>query len=324
MEKRQRFRSLSRQYRTGARFAWHPRFVSEKIGRRAFLARAIVIGAICRTRAAGRRSAPVLRIGVVTRGVGDGSPALLGARLGAEEASHSAALFGAGSVEVTVGSMNEVLAHNVVALLASEASTEDCLHLASVAGERGTLFFNTNCADDSLRGEHCQTSAFHVAPSRAMSIDAVDEAGRQAGAQLPKGTAAVAWDPSLERFGADTLNNRFRNRFNTPMTAEAWCAWFAVKAIGEASLRTHSADAKAIAAYLRSATAQFDGHKGRPLSFRAWDNQLRQPVYVVAPSANGRRLIAESPAAVSASATSREVLDRIGTTATSTTCRFAP
>src|SRR4051812_26438573 len=36
----------------------------------------------------------------------------------------------------------------------------------------------------------------------------------------------LAWHDGLIRFGADTLNKRFRARFQTPMTPAAWCAWF--------------------------------------------------------------------------------------------------
>ena len=259
----------------------------------------------------------------MTRAVSDDSLVILGARLAAEEASHGAALFGAGPVELTVGPVDQVLGRNVIAVLATEASMDGCLHLADLAGEHGALFMNATCTDDALRGDKCRISTFHVAPSNSMLSDAIDDARQHAGAPKPQGAVATAWDASLERFGADTLNNRFRARFTASMTGEAWCAWFAVKVLGEASLRARSVEARPIAAYLRGVTAQFDGHKGRPLSFRAWDNQLRQPLYVIATS-GARRLIIESPLATHASVTSRDVLDQIGTKAASTTCRFAP
>src|SRR5690349_5211007 len=82
----------------GARFADKPRFVSKTIGRRAFVARAIAIGTMWRTTAWRIASAPVLRIGMVSPSEDENSLVMLGARLGAEEASHSATLFGAGGV----------------------------------------------------------------------------------------------------------------------------------------------------------------------------------------------------------------------------------
>ena len=91
-------------------------------------------------------------------------------------------------------------------------------------------------------------------------------------------STAVAWDASLTRFGADTLNQRFRRRFGVAMAPTAWTAWFAVKVLWESALRMKSADATQIANYVMRETTRFDGHKGQPLSFRASDHQLRQPL----------------------------------------------
>jgi hypothetical protein len=91
-------------------------------------------------------------------------------------------------------------------------------------------------------------------------------------ARSPAKARAEAWDASLSRFGADTLNQRFSARFHEPMTSGAWSAWFAVKAIWESALRLKSADAQSIAQHLVRDTTQFDGHKGTPLSFRPWDH----------------------------------------------------
>ena len=71
------------------------------------------------------------------------------------------------------------------------------------------------------------------------------------------------------------LNERFRRRFDHPMTGTAWAGWVAVKIASEAALRHGGRlDAAALAA------TAFDGHKGRPLPFGA-DGRLRQPLYVV-------------------------------------------
>jgi hypothetical protein len=297
---------------------------SRAIGRRAFVARAFAIGALWRSRnVVWGEFGPALRVGVVLSSGDADSPVILGARLGAEEASHSAALFGAAGMELTLGTVDEIARRGVAAMIATDASIDACVDIAEAAARHGTLFVNATCGDDELRGEKCHASAFHVAPSNAMLADAVTEVRQHD--PVAQGLAAKAWDSSLDRFGADTLNNRFLVRFNRPMTADAWCAWVAMKILGEASLRARSVAPRAIGAYLRGATAQFDGHKGRPLSFRPWDNQLRQPVYVIAPaSGSARRLIIESPAPGSTGATSREVLDRIGTGATNSTCRISP
>ena len=101
------------------------------------------------------------------------------------------------------------------------------------------------------------------------------------------------------------------------MTPPAWGAWFAVKALWESSLRMKSVEPRQLADYLTRDTTQFDGHKGRPLSFRPWDHQLRQLVYARV----GKKLI-DIPQNPAADASSRDVLDALGQTAASTTCRF--
>jgi ABC transporter substrate binding protein (PQQ-dependent alcohol dehydrogenase system) len=133
----------------------------------------------------------------------------------------------------------------------------------------------------------------------------------------------VAWHPSLTRFGADTLNKRFQNRFGRPMTAEGWAAWMSVKIIWEASLSVKSGEARAIAAHLERETTKFDGHKGQPLSFRPWDHQLRQPVYATIIDGEGAaQMVRELPDQAAVGST-RDALDRLGESAATSSCRFA-
>jgi ABC transporter substrate binding protein (PQQ-dependent alcohol dehydrogenase system) len=106
------------------------------------------------------------------------------------------------------------------------------------------------------------------------------------------------------------------------MTSNAWSAWLAIKVLWESSLRVKSTDAKALAGHLELETPQFDGHKGQPLSFRAWDHQMRQPVYVVGKGSNGERVVREVPE-VSADDSPRDALDRLGARARESACRFA-
>ena len=68
-------------------------------------------------------------------------------------------------------------------------------------------------------------------------------------------------------------------------------AYLAVRAIGEAATRTHSNQLQPIRDYLLSDKLALQGYKGNPLSFRAWDGQLRQPILLAAP----RSLVAVAP-----------------------------
>ena len=51
--------------------------------------------------------------------------------------------------------------------------------------------------------------------------------------------------------------------------------------------RTSSADPQTIRDYLRSDAFQIAAFKGEALSFRTWDQQLRQPILIVGPRSAG-------------------------------------
>lgn len=93
-----------------------------------------------------------------------------------------------------------------------------------------------------------------------------------------EGLIAEAWNWAWERHGAPQLNQRFENRAKRRMTSTDWAAWAAVKAVVEAAVRTKSTDFETVRAYLRSDQLTLDAYKGNPVSFRSWDNQLRQPI----------------------------------------------
>ena len=269
--------------------------------------------------AAGRAQQPAgdtLRIGLVLPDSAARTPqmraAARGVTLGVEEATRSAALFGRTVVMVEGADAARLVREGRVQALLGGFATDECAALGDVAERSGVLFVDLGCSADELRGRQCRMSAFHVAPSAAMLEDAAREAGVAGG-------AAAAWDSRLERFGADQLNQRFRARFGEEMDSQGWVGWFAVKVLWESTLRARSTAPLALRQYLQSDAAQFDGHKGRPLSFRPWDHQLRQPLYVSAPGSDP----VEAPHATPGSdEPSRDLLDRLGTPQNQSTCRF--
>ena len=89
------------------------------------------------------------------------------------------------------------------------------------------------------------------------------------------------WHHGLFRYSARELNSRFRKKFDRPMDSRAWVNWAAVKMIGEAVVRSNAVDGPTLVEYLESEPA-FDGHKGESLTFRKWNHQLRQPIYILA------------------------------------------
>lgn len=92
----------------------------------------------------------------------------------------------------------------------------------------------------------------------------------------------LLWHETLHRYGAQQLNERFRRRYGRGMDQHAWAGWFALKVVAEAALRARSDDPAALATWLLTPRARFDGHKGRPLAFDA-DRRLIQPAYRIAP-----------------------------------------
>ncbi|HEX3554102.1 MAG TPA: hypothetical protein VIA62_12825 [Thermoanaerobaculia bacterium] len=87
------------------------------------------------------------------------------------------------------------------------------------------------------------------------------------------------WHPDLKHYGADSLNLRFRRRYNAPMDEESWRGWMAVKIAAEVALRTSTGFIDDLQRAL--ATMRFDGHKGAQLGFDPQDHHLVQPVYLV-------------------------------------------
>lgn len=97
---------------------------------------------------------------------------------------------------------------------------------------------------------------------------------------LSDGDVVEIWHPSLFRFGAAQLNERYERAQGVGMTSGAWCGWMAVKAAWEAAQRTDGS-AAAMRAYLASAETRLDGHKGEALHFDARTGWLVQPLYRV-------------------------------------------
>ena len=62
-----------------------------------------------------------------------------------------------------------------------------------------------------------------------------------------------------------------------------YAAWLAVRVIGEGVTRADSVDAAALKRFIRSEQFSVAGFKGTKLTFRDWNNQLRQPVLLATP-----------------------------------------
>lgn len=216
---------------------------------------------------------------------------LWGIRMGVEEARHSAGMFG-GAVSLR----DRQLPMGVEPSPALFSPGDDALHVivpglmsaegfdAIVDGARasGALVLNASRRAPSIYAR-CRRHVFHVQPSPSTFT--------VARASLPASAAGemAAWSPTLTRFGADTLNKRFRGFASRSMDSSAWCGWFAVKCAWEAALQSRASTGGQLADALLAPTARFDGHKGAPLHFDS-NHELVQPLYLI----NGKEVAGEA------------------------------
>ncbi|MEZ5930435.1 MAG: ABC transporter substrate-binding protein [Alphaproteobacteria bacterium] len=105
------------------------------------------------------------------------------------------------------------------------------------------------------------------------------------------GLRPTAWHRSHEAWGGTQMQGRFEDKAGRWMTEKDYTAWLAVRTIGEAVTRTASADPQTLHDYLRSDRFEIAAFKGEGLTFRTWNQQMRQPIILVSP----RMLVSVSP-----------------------------
>lgn len=219
-----------------------------------------------------------------------------GALLGAEEAARAAELLGArlelrvrdaADPQSAAREASALIDAGALALIGGlDAATRSAL--AELAETRGVPLLTTRDPGDSSAEEPLREHVFHVA-SGPRERRAALERWKARETAAPAGQVEIAdWHPSLERFGAEQLNQRYRERFGVPMEPLAWASWMSVKAAAEAALRGARTPADLTR---RLTTLTLDGHKGTRLRFRSNDHTLQQPLYVIA----GDRVLAEIP-----------------------------
>ena len=106
-----------------------------------------------------------------------------------------------------------------------------------------------------------------------------------------EGLSAVGWSPVIEQWGAAQLQSRFEEMHGREMTSQDYAAWAALRTLGEAVTRTNASDPQTLRSYILSDEFELAGFKGRPLTFRDWNGQMRQPIAIAHP----RALVAQAP-----------------------------
>jgi ABC transporter substrate binding protein (PQQ-dependent alcohol dehydrogenase system) len=130
------------------------------------------------------------------------------------------------------------------------------------------------------------------------------------------GLIPCTWSPAMEAWGGTQMQDRFQRDYHRQMTPLDLQAWTAVRMVGEAASRTQSADPAKIMAYMKGPDFQIAAYKGKPLSLRNWNWQLRQPILL----SDGRNVVSVSPQAGFLHQVTD--LDTLGVDRPETTCKL--
>jgi ABC transporter substrate binding protein (PQQ-dependent alcohol dehydrogenase system) len=105
------------------------------------------------------------------------------------------------------------------------------------------------------------------------------------------GLSPSAWHPASEQWGGTQIQTRFAKANGRRMLSKDMAAWTAVRIVGEAATRTPGADPAKIDAFIRADEFSIAAFKGQKLTFRKWNWQLRQPIFL----GDGRSVVSTSP-----------------------------
>lgn len=153
-------------------------------------------------------------------------------------------------------------------------------------------------------------------------------ASRKASAHAGSGYRAALWEATLDAYGARELNARFRDRWGQPMDPSAWAGYESVKMLYETAMFSGTLEGEGLLTHLENPTTSFDVHKGIGVSFRPWDHQLRQTLYLVKINAEAKRpwdlatLVGELPAIYKPGTDPIERLDQIGVLQGQSQCSY--
>ena len=105
------------------------------------------------------------------------------------------------------------------------------------------------------------------------------------------GLRPSSWHPASEQWGGTQIQNRFEKAIKRRMISVDMNAWTAVRSIGEAATRSQSGEADQLAEFIRSDEFQVAAFRGQRLTYRKWNQQLRQPVFL----GDGSQVVSTSP-----------------------------
>lgn len=165
-------------------------------------------------------------------------------------------------------------------------------------------------------------------PSAATQTRDFYAALRDTAPEAGSGYRVTLWEPTLNAHSAGELNARFLGRWGRPMDSPAWAAYESVRILNQAVSFSGTLDAAKIIDYLENPQTTLDVHKGPGVSFRPWDHQLRQPLYLIKVKSDAERLpnlaavVVELPKLAESSTDPVERLDQLGDLRDVSSCRF--
>lgn len=131
-----------------------------------------------------------------------------------------------------------------------------------------------------------------------------------------QGLTPTGWHKTVETYGAAQLQKRFEALAGRWMNDRDFAAWMAVRSVASAVSKLRQVEPMAIRQLDISEQLPLDGFKGRKLSYRPWNGQLRQPIPIVQP----RALVSTSPQDGFLHPTNE--MDSLGYDKPEVTCRF--
>ena len=101
----------------------------------------------------------------------------------------------------------------------------------------------------------------------------------------------TSWHFTHEQWGGNQMQSRFLRSSKRLMTNIDFNSWLGIRVFGEAIIRSKSLNPEKILAQIMNEKFNIAAYKGKPVSFRKWNGQLRQPILLVTP----RALVSVSP-----------------------------
>jgi len=126
----------------------------------------------------------------------------------------------------------------------------------------------------------------------------------------------TSWHFAHEQWGGNQMQSRFLKYSKRLMTNIDFNSWLGVRVFGEAITRSKSLDPRRILVQIMDEKFNVAAYKGKPVSFRKWNGQLRQPILLVTP----RALVSVSPQ--NGFIHPRTELDTLGIDEPDTKCKF--